>query len=202
MKKFFIFLIAGFFLLSAICLDVSAAKKSSKISKEAVQEMSDNIDNLTKVDLSNVTNEDIDEYYANSNTYSSELFMVRRNLDNIIKKIKDMLEEFDNTKNNIIKAKNKFNESKNQYDSDIEKITPKCNEIRQKMVVLQDKIDKNLFSKYQTLRNDKIFPVFVKLKDNHYCGGCRVELPMAKINKIKDTKMIVCDQCHRFIINE
>ena len=48
MKKFFIFLIAGFFLLSAICLDVSAAKKSSKISKEAVQEMSDNIDNITK----------------------------------------------------------------------------------------------------------------------------------------------------------
>ena len=48
MKKFFIFLIAGFFLLSAICLDVSAAKKSSKLSKEAVQEMSDNIDNLTK----------------------------------------------------------------------------------------------------------------------------------------------------------
>ena len=48
MKKFFIFLITGFFLLSAICLDVSAAKKSSKISKEAVQEMSDNIDNLTK----------------------------------------------------------------------------------------------------------------------------------------------------------
>ena len=48
MKKFFIFLIAGFFLLSAICLDVSAAKKSSKLSKEAVQEMSDSIDNLTK----------------------------------------------------------------------------------------------------------------------------------------------------------
>lgn len=48
MKKFFIFLISGFFLLSAICLDVSAAKKSSKLSKEAVQEMSDSIDNLTK----------------------------------------------------------------------------------------------------------------------------------------------------------
>ena len=48
MKKFFTFILAGFFLISAICLDVSAAKKSSKLSKEAVQEMSDNIDNLTK----------------------------------------------------------------------------------------------------------------------------------------------------------
>ena len=48
MKKFLTFILVGFFLLSAICIDVSAAKKSSKLSKEAVQEMSDNIDNLTK----------------------------------------------------------------------------------------------------------------------------------------------------------
>ena len=48
MKKIFTFICVGLFLLSAICLDVSAAKKSSKLSKEAVQEMSDNIDNITK----------------------------------------------------------------------------------------------------------------------------------------------------------
>ena len=49
MKKFFIFLITGLFILSAICLDASAAKKSSaKISKEVIQQMSDDIDNLTK----------------------------------------------------------------------------------------------------------------------------------------------------------
>ena len=48
MKKFCTFLMVGFFLISAICLDVSAAKKSSKISKEVVQQMSDDIDNLTK----------------------------------------------------------------------------------------------------------------------------------------------------------
>lgn len=48
MKKLFALLITGFFLLSAICLDVSAAKKSSKLSKEAVQQMSDDIDNITK----------------------------------------------------------------------------------------------------------------------------------------------------------
>ena len=48
MKKFFIFLLASFLVISAISLDVSAAKKSGKISKEAVQQMSDDIDNLTK----------------------------------------------------------------------------------------------------------------------------------------------------------
>ena len=48
MKKIITFLLVGFFLISAICLDVSAAKKSSKISKEAVEQMSNDIDNLTK----------------------------------------------------------------------------------------------------------------------------------------------------------
>jgi hypothetical protein len=48
MKKIFTFILVGFFLISAICLDASAAKKGGKISKEVVQQMSDDIDNLTK----------------------------------------------------------------------------------------------------------------------------------------------------------
>lgn len=48
MKKIFIWVIAGFLVLSAISLDVSAAKKAGKLSKEEVQQMSDDIDNITK----------------------------------------------------------------------------------------------------------------------------------------------------------
>jgi hypothetical protein len=48
MKKLFTSILIGFLVLSAVCLDVSAAKKSAKLSKEAVQQMSDDIDNITK----------------------------------------------------------------------------------------------------------------------------------------------------------
>lgn len=48
MKKIILSILTAIFLISAVSLDVSAAKKGSKLSKEAVQEMSDNIDNLTK----------------------------------------------------------------------------------------------------------------------------------------------------------
>ena len=48
MKKFFISIFCIVLAFSAVCSDVSAAKKSSKISKEVVQQMSDDIDNLTK----------------------------------------------------------------------------------------------------------------------------------------------------------
>lgn len=48
MKKFVLFLLIGVFVVSAICMDVSAAKKGGKMSKEVVQEMSDNVDAITK----------------------------------------------------------------------------------------------------------------------------------------------------------
>lgn len=48
MKKIIIWIVAGFLVLSAISLDVSAAKKAGKLSKEEVQQMSDDIDNITK----------------------------------------------------------------------------------------------------------------------------------------------------------
>lgn len=48
MKKIILSILTAIFLISAISLDVSAAKKGSKLSKEAVQQMSDDIDNLTK----------------------------------------------------------------------------------------------------------------------------------------------------------
>ena len=48
MKRILLGVLTLFLLLSAISLDVSAAKKSAKLSKEAIAEMSDTIDNLTK----------------------------------------------------------------------------------------------------------------------------------------------------------
>lgn len=48
MKKIILSIIAVLFLLMAVGSDVAAAKKGSKLSKEAVQQMSDDIDNLTK----------------------------------------------------------------------------------------------------------------------------------------------------------
>lgn len=48
MKRILLSILVGFLLLSAISLDVSAAKKSSKLSKEAITEMSDTIDKLTQ----------------------------------------------------------------------------------------------------------------------------------------------------------
>jgi hypothetical protein len=48
MKKIFLTVITAILLLTAISLDVYAAKKSAKLSKEDIANMSDTIDNLTQ----------------------------------------------------------------------------------------------------------------------------------------------------------
>ncbi|MBR1373487.1 hypothetical protein IJ750_07270 [bacterium] len=48
MKRIILSIITLFLLLSAISLDVSAAKNSAKLSKEDIAQMSDSIDTLTK----------------------------------------------------------------------------------------------------------------------------------------------------------
>ncbi len=48
MKKFFSTIIVAFLLITAISLDVSAAKKSAKLSKEDIANMSETIDKLTQ----------------------------------------------------------------------------------------------------------------------------------------------------------
>lgn len=48
MKKVFLTIITALLLITAISLDVSAAKKSAKLSKEDIANMSDTIDKLTQ----------------------------------------------------------------------------------------------------------------------------------------------------------
>ena len=48
MKKIILSCLVAFLLLSAISIDVSAAKKSAKLSKEDIANMSDTIDHLTQ----------------------------------------------------------------------------------------------------------------------------------------------------------
>jgi len=48
MKKALLIIILGIFVITAFCLDASAAKKAKKVSAEEIQAMSDTIDNLTK----------------------------------------------------------------------------------------------------------------------------------------------------------
>jgi len=153
---------------------------------------------LTSKSLDSIEMNDVDAILAQINSLSQELFLLERNLNLFINKIKSSLKEFEVTKNNMIKAKQKYNEYKNKYEKGLEATAPKIKEIEDKMKSMEKNIDAELLAKYKSLKGDKIFPVFVSLNDGH-CSGCRVEIPTSKMNKLKTDGKIVCEQCHRII---
>lgn len=156
------------------------------------------IQELINTDLSKVELDDVDDILSTINSLSSELFLLERNINIMINKIKKSLHDFEITKNNMIKARSKYTEFKNSYEKSIKNMEPKIKEIEDKMKALESSIDSAILNKYKTMKNDKIFPVYVAF-DNGHCAGCRVEIPTAKANKLKNDGTIVCEQCHRII---
>lgn len=156
------------------------------------------VQQLLNTDINFVELDGVDGMLSTINSLSSELFLLERNLNIIINKIKASLKEFEVTKNNIIKARQKYNEFKSKYEQGINDVAPKIKEIEDKMKTLEKDLNEELFAKYKTIKGDKIMPVFVMINNGH-CGGCRVEIPTSKLNTLKKDGKIICEQCHRII---
>lgn len=124
-------------------------------------------------------------------------------LDNRLKaqseKIKNVLQDYDNNKKSANVARQKHSESKQAFDEYFKEKEPKLNAIKEKMLRMQNELNSSELTKYKSLRQDNIFPVYVPLVNNSRCGGCRIELPSNNIEKINKLGKLECEQCRRII---
>ncbi len=147
---------------------------------------------------SDYNNIDYAETYKKINALSSELFMIERNLNITINRAKELLKEFEVTKNNVIKARTRHKESKDKYEQLLSSYAPKIEKVKKEMKDLEKIIDPKQMEKYRSIKNDKIFPVLVPLQNN-LCGGCRMEIASGKLNKLSTEPYIICEHCGRVI---
>ena len=183
----------------ALLDDYNALKKQyNELSGKIQKLLNDNIQEKKTV-------EEVDAGLVAANTLSSQLFMVERNINIIITKIRELLKQFEQTKNSALKARAKHKEAKDKYNNKLDEIEPKINEIKKQMKELESLIDRQTFEKYKMIKADGIFPVFVSSKENgpnmFKCGGCGMEIPRGKVDDLKNKGYIVCEQCRRIILN-
>lgn len=153
---------------------------------------------LEKIVEGSVSMEQVDESLVSLNAISSEMFMIERKLNILITKIKDILKEFDSAKQTALKARAKHKECKEKFDKKSSLLQPKIDLINAELEKMEKDLNKEDFAKYKQLKNDNIFPVFVPINDK-VCSACRMEIPSAKLDKLKNEKYIVCEQCRRLI---
>lgn len=114
-------------------------------------------------------------------------------------KIKKVLQDFNDNKKRSAIARQKHAESKTNFDEFYKQKQPKLDEIKNKMIEMQSKLDSADFAKYKALRQDNIFPVYVPLIQDSRCGGCRIELPSNNLERLKKLGKLECEQCRRII---
>ncbi len=151
--------------------------------------------------LGEVSEKDLDTIISASSSILNNLNILEKKLFSEAEILNNTLNEFNLAKKTYGTAKAKYVENKKAYDDELDKYNPQIEQIKKELTKLEKSVDSKLLSKYKQLRADKIYPVFVILKDKA-CGWCRMERSAAEIDKLKAQGYMECENCHRIMIAE
>lgn len=89
-----------------------------------------------------------------------------------------------------------------QFNTEKEQIQPRIAQLMKQKQELEPKLDKDKLEKYKLILQQNIFPVLVALRDQHNCGGCRMEISSGSLNKLKEEGIVKCEHCGRIVYEE
>jgi len=153
---------------------------------------------LAKVKQDSLNEEELKSLSATATALNSNLLNLEKNMLTLNGKINAALVNFENVKKQGMQAKQKHAEGLKAHDQFLGTKQPEINKIKADLKALEAKADKAMLEKYNKLRNDKIFPIFVPLMDKS-CGGCSMELPSARVDALKKAGCLECENCRRVI---
>lgn len=151
-----------------------------------------------KVDTDNIDETKFDALIKNTESLSNTLNNLERKISTTGMRVNQILQQFDNAKKNIIVSRNEHKKAKEKLENVKTELEPQITSIQKQMLELEKNIEPKIMLKYKHLRQDNIFPVFVPLNNNS-CGGCRMEVSAAFINKVKEKGCLECEQCRRLV---
>ncbi len=156
------------------------------------------VDKLSKQKFENLSKDELRENANLTTQINSNILNIERNIALLSDKIVKILKEFEKTKEQAKTAKLKFEQNKNAYNKLVETKQASIEELKQDLAKVEKTVDKDILKKYKELRGDNKFPIFVPLI-NESCGGCVMNMPRARLDKLKANKILECENCHRMI---
>lgn len=137
---------------------------------------------------------------SDANSLVGELSEENRKIEELVRKSEVIVRKSAELSNKLTEAKVRSNSIKAQIEAKKQEVAPKIAELEAKIKALEPNIqDKEKYAKYNEMKQKAIFPVFVNLEDV-FCGGCKVELSLNFIEKLKTHKMLGCEHCGRIIM--
>ena len=121
-------------------------------------------------------------------------------MEESVRRAEEVVRKSQELSQKLTEAKMRSVSIKARIDAKQKEVAPKIAAIQKQIAELESKVkDKDLYEKYKTMKANGIFPVYVPL-ENNFCGGCKVELSLNFIEKLKNQKMLTCEHCGRIIM--
>lgn len=155
---------------------------------------------VRKRNVSSINLENASALIADANSLVADLSEENRRMDELVRRSDEIVKKSADLKSKLTEAKSRLNISKAQIEKKRAEVAPKIAEIEKKIKELEPQVaDKDRYAKYLEMKAKGVFPVFVNLEEV-FCGGCKVELSLNFIEKLKSQKMLACEHCGRIIM--
>lgn len=149
--------------------------------------------------INTLKSEDEISYLAKKiNQNLDTLKSLEREADSIAKEMEEVSKSFAQFRAKYTAAKAEYAENKEKFDLIKKEKQEPVNQINQKLSELAKTIKPELLARYNKKRADKIFPVLVPVREN-MCGGCSMQISLQQMDKLKNAKIIECENCQRII---
>ena len=151
-----------------------------------------NVDSISLENAASLINE--------TNSLVGELSEENRRIEEIVRRSEEIVRKTAELSNKLTEAKKRSAIIKAKIEQKREEVAPKIAEVEKKIKEIEPNVkDLDKYEKYKEMKEKGIFPVYVNLEEN-FCGGCKVELPLNFIEKLKTNKMLPCEHCGRIIM--
>lgn len=155
---------------------------------------------IKKRNVPSINLENTSSLIADANSLVGELSEENRRVEELVRKAEEIVRKSAELSNKLTEAKMRSSTIKAQIEQKKQEVAPKIAQIQNQIKELEPNVqDKDKYFKYKEMKEKGIFPVFVNLEDV-FCGGCKVELSLNFIEKLKTHKMLGCEHCGRIIM--
>ncbi len=190
-----------------------AQNKSNNLEKEAGQLIKqysdlkkaydDNIKKcgeLVNKKTSDISKEELEKLVSTTKGMIDNIDILEKKMLAFAEQVNSCLGEFDAARKRYNDARKKYTLHKQAFEALSNKLKPQIDSLKQEIKKVEENMDPTFLSKYKQRRADKVFPIFVPVVDKA-CGGCRMELPSANLDKLKRNGFLECEHCRRIIYN-
>ena len=173
---------------------LSSFKKLMEVQKKGLLYVQKNKD----VSIDEMSDAELKDFDAKMSQTAKQLAELETRILNHNQEVKKVVLDYKMYRKKILDAKDARENLKTQSAEKIQEKAPSIDSIKAKQAELEKEIEPSKLAKYKSMKQDGIFPVYVPLTEKR-CGGCRMELSSAALDKLKSGELYECEQCRRII---